>query len=146
MNVAGTYTVTDTFLPLLIKSFAPRLLFLTSGLSSFEEVTKPNPRFPNPPAGWPKAPTPTWVCYIASKAALNMVMINFARILKNDNVKVWCISPGFLATDLGGNRERLKAMGAGDPSLGGTFIRDAVEGARDEDVGKVIRRDRVQPW
>ncbi|KAK6349938.1 hypothetical protein TWF696_006196 [Orbilia brochopaga] len=146
VNVAGTFAVTDTFLPLLIKSSAPRLLFLTSGLSSFEEVTKPKPRFPTPPAGWPKPPAPNWICYISSKAALNMMMVEFSKSLKNDNVKVWCISPGFLATDLGGNRERLKAMGAGDPALGGTFIQDVVEGARDEDVGKVIRRDIVQPW
>ncbi|KAF3907135.1 hypothetical protein ABW21_db0205002 [Orbilia brochopaga] len=146
VNVAGTYAVTDTFIPLLIKSSSPRLLFLTSGLSSFDEITKPNPRFPSPPAGWPKPPAPAWITYVSSKAALNMMMVYLTKTLASDNVKVWCISPGFLATDLGGNKERLKAAGAGDPAVGGTFIREVVEGARDEDVGKVIRRDIVQPW
>lgn len=37
-------------------------------------------------------------------------------------------------------------MGAGDPSLGGTFIKDVIEGKRDEDVGKVIRAAMIQPW
>lgn len=37
-------------------------------------------------------------------------------------------------------------MGAQDPSVGGEFIKDVVEGKRDEDVGKVIRSTMVQPW
>jgi hypothetical protein len=37
-------------------------------------------------------------------------------------------------------------MGALDPSLGGEFIRDVVQGKRDQDVGKAIRRDMIQPW
>lgn len=68
------------------------------------------------------------------------------RFLKNDGVKVWCISPGFLATGLGGSAEATKALGAGDPALGGNFIKDVVEGKRDADVGKIIQRDIIQPW
>ncbi|KAF3906444.1 hypothetical protein ABW20_dc0105742 [Dactylellina cionopaga] len=148
VNVAGTYVVTDTFLPLLLKSSEPRLLFLTSGLSSQEEAGDPNGfRYQNPPAGWPKpAGGPQFLSYRASKTALNMFMIDFTRLLKNDNVKVWCISPGFLATNLGGNPELLKKFGAGDPSVGGIFIKEVVEGSRDEHVGKVIQRGKVQPW
>lgn len=37
-------------------------------------------------------------------------------------------------------------MGARDPSIGGEFIKDVVQGKRDADVGKVIRRDMIQPW
>jgi hypothetical protein len=33
---------------------------------------------------------------------LNMLMREWYRILKNDGVKVWCISPGILATGLAG--------------------------------------------
>ncbi|EPS39131.1 hypothetical protein H072_7075 [Dactylellina haptotyla CBS 200.50] len=148
VNVAGTYAVTDIFLPLLIKSSAPRLLFLTSGLSSLEEAGQStSPRYMIPPAGWPKSKdTPQFLCYRVSKAALNMVMIDFQRILKNDNVKVWCISPGMLATNLGGNPELLKKLGAEDPAVGGIFIKDVVEGARDGDTGKVIQRGKIQPW
>ena len=78
-----------------------------------------------------------------------MMMLDWHRILKNDGVKVWSISPGLLATGLGripGGPELLKKMGAEDPALGGNFVRDVVEGKRDEDVGKVVSRQGVQPW
>lgn len=75
-----------------------------------------------------------------------MVMREWSRLLKEDGVKVVGISPGMLATGLGGNPEALKAAGALDPRIGADFICDVVEGARDFDLGKVIRRDMVQPW
>lgn len=67
-------------------------------------------------------------------------------MLKEDGVKVWAISPGFLVTGLGGNPGALKAMGAADPSIGGQFVKEVVEGSRDEDVGKVVSKAGVQPW
>ena len=76
-----------------------------------------------------------------------MMFVEWGRILQNDNVKTWAISPGFLATGLAGvGRERLLAMGAKEPSFGGEFVKDVVEGKRDGDVGKAIRFDGVQPW
>lgn len=68
------------------------------------------------------------------------------RMLRNDGVKVFGISPGYLATGLGGSQETNQKQGAGDPALGGQFIKDVVEGQRDADVGKAILRDKVQPW
>jgi hypothetical protein len=53
---------------------------------------------------------------------------------------------GFLATGLGSGQEMNKKRDAGDPTLGGNFVRDVVEGARDQDVGKVMRRNDVQSW
>lgn len=74
-------------------------------------------------------------------------MREWTRLLKPDGVKVFAISPGFLATGLGGiGGEKLRALGALDPAEGGKFIRDVVEGKRDGDAGKVIRADSVQPW
>lgn len=62
-------------------------------------------------------------------------------------MKVWSVSPGFLATGLGGNKEALKKMGAGDPATGGDLIRGVVEGERDADVGLVVHvGGKVQPW
>jgi hypothetical protein len=76
-----------------------------------------------------------------------MMMLDWVRMLKPDGVKVFCISPGFLATNLGGmGPEMLKKFGAGEPSVGGVFIKDVVEGKRDDDTGKVINKDGVQPW
>lgn len=68
------------------------------------------------------------------------------RNLKEDGVKVWGISPGYLATGIGGSQERNKKQGAGDPALGGEFVKKVLEGERDQDVGKVVSRDGVQPW
>lgn len=150
VNVAGTQVVTHAFAPLLLESRSPRLLFVTSGLSSLDEAARGGvgpSRRPPVPAGWPKPPAPSVLAYRSSKTALNMMMIEWARMLKEDGVKVFAISPGFLATGLGGAGAALmKKMGAGEPSVGGEFIRDVVEGRRDQDAGKVIRKDEVQPW
>lgn len=149
VNTSGTHVITHAFAPLLIKSSDPRILFITSGLSTLNglESTGLSPLQPNStiPAGWPK-PYTIQAGYRASKAALNLVMLNWHWLLKEDGVKVWCISPGFLATNLGGNQELLKKMGAGDPSLGGNLIKQVVEGERDADVGKVVSQDGIQPW
>ena len=66
----------------------------------------------SPPAGWPKEPMVNWITsYRSAKTGLNMLMREWYRILKNDGVKVWCISPGFLATGLAGvGADRLKAV------------------------------------
>lgn len=147
VNVAGTQVMTTTFIPLLLKSSAPRLLFVTSGGSTLQGATDPNfPRYTVPPAGWPKPAAPSFISYRSSKTALNMLMIDWDRILRSDGVKVWCISPGLLATNLGGNAEALRKMGAEDPVVGGNFIRDVLEGKRDMDVGRVINRAGIQPW
>ena len=45
-----------------------------------------------------------------------------------------------LATGIGRDLERNK------PSLGANLIQDVIEGARDRDVGKVVRRGGVQQW
>ena len=37
-------------------------------------------------------------------------------------------------------------FGAMDPSIGGEFIKDVVQGKRDQDTGKAIRKDMIQPW
>lgn len=67
-------------------------------------------------------------------------------MLRDDGVKVFSISPGFLATKLGGDQEANKNMGAGNPALGGTLIKDVVEGQKDTNVGKIISQTGIQPW
>jgi len=150
LNVTSTQVVTHLFAPLLIASKHPRLLFVTSGLSSLETSSSSfNSKLMNapPPKGWPKPPSMAQTAYRSSKAGMNMMMLDWTQSLSVDGVKVFGISPGFLATGLGGmGPEMLKKWGAGDPSIGGVFIKDVVEGKRDEDSGKVINKDGVQPW
>lgn len=148
VNVTGTHIITATFVPLLIKSSSPRLIFITSGLSTLTAHSKSfyPPWAPQPEAGWPKPGIVATLGYKSSKTALNMVMLNWHWLLLNDGVKTFAISPGFLATNLGGDPEALKAMGAGDPAIGGEFIRDVTEGKRDADAGKVLSKDGTQEW
>jgi NAD(P)-dependent dehydrogenase (short-subunit alcohol dehydrogenase family) len=146
VNVSGTFITTHTFVPLLLKSAEPRLLFITSGTATLaEHENQALPINRSPPKGWPK-PTYMVPAYRSSKTGLNMMMREWTRLLKEDGVKVVAISPGMLATGLGGNPAALKAAGALDPQIGADFIRIVVEGGRDHDTGKAIRREMVQPW
>ncbi|KAK4071715.1 uncharacterized protein Triagg1_5953 [Trichoderma aggressivum f. europaeum] len=148
VNVTGTHIVTATFVPLLIKSSSPRLIFITSGLSTLTAHSRSfyPPWAPKPEAGWPKPGVIANLGYKSSKTALNMVMLNWHWLLLNDGVKTFAISPGFLATNLGGVPEVLKSLGAGDPAIGGEFIRKVTEGERDADAGKVLSKDGTQEW
>lgn len=156
-NVSGTQVLTTLAVPLLLKSSDPRLMFVTSGTSSIAETEPENwgalahmlGRInASPDQGWPKAKELNPITsYRSTKAGLNMLMREWVRILRNDGVKVWAISPGFLATGLGGvGKEQLLKMGALEPFVGGQFVRDVVQGKRDEDTGKVIRSNMIQSW
>ncbi|KAL1858573.1 hypothetical protein Plec18170_002773 [Paecilomyces lecythidis] len=152
VNVTGAQVTTSLFVPLLLKSTEPRLLFITSGTSPLADTERMDAQyaiingFPEP--GWPKPSTlnPT-EAYRSSKTGLNMMMRQWYRILKKDGVKVFAVSPGFLATGLAGiGPETLKKIGALDPSVGGTFVKDVVQGKRDADEGKAINVNGIQPW
>lgn len=147
VNTTGTQIMTHTFIPLLLKSSDPRLLFVTSGTSTLTETADRKIWVNKVPAkGWPKQEEFSVPAYRSSKTGMNMMMREWAKVLTEDGVKVWCISPGFLATGLGAGQEANKKMGAEDPAIGGNFIKDVVEGKRDQDSGKVIGPGRIQPW
>lgn len=147
VNVTGTHIMTYTFMPLLLKSVAPRLIFMTSGTSTLgEHGNQAIAINRSPDKGWPKQDT-AMSAYRSSKTGMNMLMLEWQRMLKADGVSVWAVSPGMLATGLGGlGAETLKKLGALDPKIGADFIRSVVEGARDQDIGTSIRKDGIQPW
>ena len=149
-NVSGTHVLTHACVPLLLAASSPRLLFLTSGIATLTGNAKTfyPPWVPNPPGGWPKEKLVAATGYRVSKAALNMLTLTWHWVLKEDGVRTWAVSPGLLATNLGGmGPERMRAMGAKDPSIGGDLIRRVIEGERDADVGKVVNQDgAVQDW
>lgn len=153
VNVSGAQVMTEFFMPLLLKSNDPRLIFITSGTASLTETEAvDNPMLERinaaPAAGWPKDPKMiSFPAYRSCKSGMNMMMREWCRVLRKDGVKVWAVSPGFLATGLAGmGAEILKKMGAKDPSVGGDFIRDVIQGKRDHEQGKAIRVDMVQHW
>lgn len=117
VNVSGTHVLTLEAVPLLLKSDDPRLLFLTSGTAPLAETElTEGPIYSrlngSPEAGWPKpAGTMGLPAYRSVKTGLNMVMRDWVRILRNDGVKIWSISPGMLATGLGGvGPDKLRAV------------------------------------
>ena len=77
---------------------------------------------------------------------MNMMMREWSKLLKNDGIKTFAVSPGFLATGLGGDAERLKKMGAMEPSIGAAVVQGVVEGKRDDDAGNVVNRGGIQNW
>lgn len=148
--------MTHVFAPLLIKSSNPRLLFITSGLSSLEQTLHTEGMSArinlSPEAGWPKKYPPPGkaVAYRSAKTGLNMMAREWAKDLKHDGVKVFIVSPGFLATNLLGlPPETMKRMGADDPASGGGFVKRVIEGERDEHAGLIVRyfgESHIQPW
>lgn len=151
VNVTGATVMTYTFMPLLVKSSDPRLLFV-AGLAHITVAAEKYFPTPDLPAGWPKKVDFETIGYRSSKTALNMVMLDWNHKLKADGVKVWGVGPGFLATKLGDMQEKIKARGGGHPNIGGRIIREVVEGARDGDVGKIVSKDAatgkatIIPW
>lgn len=147
VNTAGTQVMTSTFVPLLLDSSDPRLVFITSGTSTLagtENMALAVNHHPEP--GWPKSGFQI-PAYRSAKAGLNMMMREWHRILKNDGVKVFAVSPGFLATGLGmGNPEAMAKMGAQDPNVAAEIFRGVLEGQRDADVGRFLLKDGIQPW
>ncbi|KAF7595356.1 hypothetical protein BBP40_006349 [Aspergillus hancockii] len=74
-NVSGTHVLTHNFMPFLLRSSDPRLIFV-AGLSQIMQAAESY--FPTPPlpAGWPKEIVFETIGYRCSKTALDMLMLN----------------------------------------------------------------------
>ena len=92
-NVFGVLRVTQSFLPLLRRSAAARIVMVSSGLGSLSETL--DMRSENWSVGF--------AGYCASKAALNMLTIKLAKELDREGIKVNAADPGLTSTDLTGN-------------------------------------------
>ncbi|EXJ79385.1 hypothetical protein A1O3_08887 [Capronia epimyces CBS 606.96] len=146
-NVIGVARVTESFNPLLIPSESesepkpeprlqsPYLLHITSSLGSLalaEDLTY----------------SVRATAYRASKAALNMLAVQDAKVLAAHGVKVFAVCPGLVRSNLRGKDEQSRSAGgaAQDPEVSGQLILDIVEGKRDSHVGKFVYKDGVRPW
>ena len=90
-NVFGIVRVTHAFLPLLQRSAAPVVVNVSSGLGSLAQITDPSA-----PASWYPG-----IAYPASKTAVNMVTVQYAKALPG--MRINAVDPGFTATDLNGH-------------------------------------------
>ena len=137
-NAIGPMAVTEAFLPLMRRSIEgkPRLVFVTSSTASI---------------GWTLDPASTVhraaaAEYRASKAALNMLMVQYHLGLKDEGFVVHGADPGLCATNLSGNPELLKARGADTAEAGGEMIAAVVKGERDGQPGRVHGSYGVREW
>jgi NAD(P)-dependent dehydrogenase (short-subunit alcohol dehydrogenase family) len=91
-NLLGVVRVTHAMLPLLRASASPVIVNVSSTLGSFAAVT-------NPELLESKI---ALVAYTSSKAALNMVTLQYAKALPE--MRVNAVNPGYTATDLNQHR------------------------------------------
>lgn len=94
-NVFGVVTVTRTMLPLLAVSSAARVVNVSSTTASLSVISEPGTIY---------AAADHILPYASSKAALNMLTVQYAQAFRRDarygHVKINSASPGLIATDL----------------------------------------------
>ncbi|KAL1800101.1 hypothetical protein ACET3X_000443 [Alternaria dauci] len=129
-NVFGATLITQAFLPLMKRSSNPRIINVTSSLGSISSISDHSG-----PYSGVKCPG-----YRMSKAALNMLTAYQYYQLKPDGFKVWTYCPGFVVTDLGGDREQRMEHGIESSETSAKGLLEIVQGERDADVGGFITK------
>ncbi len=118
-NFFSIFAVTKAMLPLLRKSEAGRIVNMSSGLGSLTQNSDPNYEY---------AQTKL-LAYNSSKTALNAMTIQFAYELKDTPIKVNSADPGYVATEINGNRGvRTVQQGATAPVRLATLSEDGPTG------------------
>lgn len=121
-NLFGAVQMNQTFTDLLLKSPAPRIVNVTSGLGSITLQQDPS---------WAYYQI-NLAAYSVSKAALNMYTIMLAVEFKDSALKINAVDPGFTATDFNhhtgtgtvevGAARVVKAATLGDEGPTGVFF------------------------
>ena len=118
-NFFGLVAVTQAFLPLLRKSAAGRIVNLTSILGSMSEHADRN----SPIHGR------NFTAYDTSKAAVNLFTVELAQALADTPIKVNCVHPGWVKTDLGGDQAPMELVdGAKSSVMAATIGADGPSG------------------
>ena len=138
-NAISPAMVTQAFAPLLLQSSHPRLIYVSSALGSIQR------------RGDPKdfAYDADYKTYRTSKATLNMLAACDAWEYK-DKVKVFAYCPGYVITDLAGEREAKEKAGiAKSPDGSARGLLAIAEGKRDEESGLYLHDEKpgeLYPW
>jgi NAD(P)-dependent dehydrogenase (short-subunit alcohol dehydrogenase family) len=128
-NFFNTIAVTQTFVPLIKKSDAGRIVFLSSALGSLNLHSDPN----SPIYNW-KVPA-----YNISKTALNGYAVHLAYELKDTPIKVNAAHPGSVLTDMNANGDLTVEEGAKTSASLATLPIDGY-------TGKFIHLGNELPW
>jgi NAD(P)-dependent dehydrogenase (short-subunit alcohol dehydrogenase family) len=135
-NVFGPTLLTEALIPVMKHSSNPRIINVSSTLGSMSMISDHSS-----PYSQVKYPA-----YRMSKAALNMLTAYQYAQLK-DGFKVWTYCPGYVVTDLGGDREERKAQGLESSETSAQGLLQIVQGERDADVGGFVgRRGEKYGW
>jgi NAD(P)-dependent dehydrogenase (short-subunit alcohol dehydrogenase family) len=128
-NVFGPVRMLHAFLPLLRRSANPVVVNLSSGLASLKGAAPgpDSPGFPYP-----------GVAYPASKTAVNMVTIQFAKAFPD--VRINAVEPGYTKTDLNAN------TGTQTVEEGAEVIVRAALLDQDGPTGTYFDRNGQLPW
>jgi len=125
-NVFAVVTVTNTFMPLLLRSNAGRIVNVTSKRGSIGEE-----------GAWVGRP---YMAYSTSKTALNALTVHYARSLAETSIKVNAAAPGHVATDFNGFR------GSRTPEQGAAVAIRLAQLDSDGPTGLVFEDDMQLTW
>jgi NAD(P)-dependent dehydrogenase (short-subunit alcohol dehydrogenase family) len=127
-NVFGIVRVLRAFLPVLQRSTGPVVVNVSSGLASITRVSTHG--------------TPAYayqgVAYPASKAAVNMITVQYAKALPN--MRINAVEPGFTKTDLNWNTGRQTV------EQGAEVIARVAQIGPDDPTGRYFEAAGAVPW
>ncbi|KAF5020805.1 hypothetical protein F66182_7165 [Fusarium sp. NRRL 66182] len=117
-NVTGVHNVTRALLPLLKKGEQKKVVNFSSTLGSM--TWAPQYSFSPCPA------------YKVSKAALNMLTVQYAQFLSSEGFTIVALSPGWIKTEMGGSMAHL------DLEVGVNASLEVIFNLKREDSGKAL--------
>ncbi|EAW25640.1 putative short chain oxidoreductase (CsgA) [Aspergillus fischeri NRRL 181] len=117
-NVTGTHNVTRALLPLLREGRRKLVVNISTTLGSMTLAPV-----------YKGSPTPA---YKITKAALNMLTVQYAQDYASEGFTFLAVSPGWLQTEMGGSRADLP------PATGAQAVLDIVQKATPSQNGKVL--------
>jgi NAD(P)-dependent dehydrogenase (short-subunit alcohol dehydrogenase family) len=125
INALGPLLLTRAVLDRLRAADRPRIVNVSSQVGSMEVAAR----------------TGRDIGYTASKAALNMISVKLAMRLRDEKVVAIALHPGFLRTEMGGERADL------DPAEAAADIVRLIDGLTLDQSGQFLRWDgTVHPW
>jgi NAD(P)-dependent dehydrogenase (short-subunit alcohol dehydrogenase family) len=127
-NVFGVVRVTHAFLPLLLRSPAPVVVNVSSGLASMTRISTPG-------TGQYAYPG---VAYPASKVAVNMITVQYAKAFPG--MRINAAEPGYTATDLNGHQ------GTQSVEEGAEIIVRLAQAGPDGPTGGYFSAEGPLPW
>lgn len=129
-NVFGTINVTQIMLPLLRFGKHKSIVNVSTGLGSITQHGDPS---------WPfHGVIP--LAYNSSKSALNMFTVLLAKELRSEGFRVNAVSPGWIATDLGGEDA------SGTVEEGAAITVKTIQEGSEGQTGLFLTTNGIIPW